>query len=49
MLAEEIKIPLADMELTALRYGKPDRPVIFAVHGWLDNDVATLIRTENLQ
>ena len=33
----EFQIPLAHITLAAKRYGKIDKPIILALHGWLDN------------
>lgn len=33
----EIEIPVTTMTMRGLRYGSQDKPVIIALHGWLDN------------
>ena len=37
---QDLEFPLANITLSAIGYGDPSKPMILALHGWLDNAVS---------
>ncbi|WP_299071683.1 alpha/beta hydrolase [uncultured Paraglaciecola sp.] len=36
-MAQSLEFPLANITMSAIGYGDPNKPMILALHGWLDN------------